>query len=150
MSAEVEGVVTRVVKSQEEGMELLEDLIEVARPQTVFGEPVNAAGYTVIPASEVYVGMGFGYGMGAGSAVERAEGEPMGEGEERTPAGYGGGGGGGGGGASLGRPVAVISIGANGVRVKPVVDPTKIALALFTTVGSMFFMLSRMRRAARG
>jgi hypothetical protein len=34
------------------------------------------------------------------------------------------------------------------VRVDPVVDATKIGLALFTTLGAMFMMLSRMRRAA--
>jgi uncharacterized spore protein YtfJ len=58
-----------------------------------------------------------------------------------------GGGGGGGGGAS-GRPVAVISVSEDGVQVEPVVDATKIALAFFTTLGSMFFMLTKMRKAA--
>ena len=58
-----------------------------------------------------------------------------------------GGGGGGGGGAS-GRPVAVISVGEDGVEVEPVVDATKIALAFFTALGSMFFMLVKMRKAA--
>jgi uncharacterized spore protein YtfJ len=67
--------------------------------------------------------------------------EPELEGE-----GTGLGGGGGGGGASMARPVAVISVGPEGVQVEPVVDPTKIAIAFFTTLGSMFFMLSRMRR----
>jgi hypothetical protein len=44
--------------------------------------------------------------------------------------------------------MAVINIGPSGVRVEPVVDVTKIGLALFTTLGAMFMMLSRMRRAA--
>jgi hypothetical protein len=46
----------------------------------------------------------------------------------------------------MARPVAVISVGPEGVQVESVVDPTKIAIAFFTTLGSMFFMLSRMRR----
>lgn len=145
MSTEVNRVMTTAVKNQEEGMELLEDLIEVARPRSVYAEAITAGEYTIIPASEVYVGMGYGYGLGGGSGPERAGGETPGG--QANPSGFGGGGGGGG--ASMGRPVAVVSIGADGVRVKPVVDPTKIAIALFTTLGSMAFMLSRMRRGAR-
>lgn len=94
--------------------------------------------------------MGFGYGSGGGSGTEPDEGEAVSENEsqdERGAAGFGGGGGGGG--VSGGRPVAVISIGPKGVRVEPVVDVTKIALAFFTTLGSMFFMLAKMRKAAQ-
>ncbi len=69
--------------------------------------------------------------------------EPQDLGED---AGMGGGGGGGGG--AGGRPIAVISISEDGVEVEPVVDATKIALAFFTTLGSMFFMLTKMRKAA--
>ena len=46
--------------------------------------------------------------------------------------------------------LAVINIGPEGVCVEPVVDATKIALAFFTTLGSMLFMLGKMRRASRG
>ena len=53
------------------------------------------------------------------------------------------------GGVAVGRPVAAISVGPNGVRVEPVVDATKIALAFFTMLGSMLIMLGRMRRAGR-
>ena len=45
--------------------------------------------------------------------------------------------GGGGGGRTLARPVAIIIMDAEGVRVEPVVDPTKIALAALTTAGFM-------------
>lgn len=58
------------------------------------------------------------------------------------------GGGGGGGGAASGRPIAVISVTEEGVEVEPVVDVTKIALAFFTALGSMFFMLMKMKKAA--
>ena len=54
---------------------------------------------------------------------------------------------GGGGGTAVGRPVAVISIDAEGaVSVTPVVDPTKIALAFITVLGSFLLMLGKMRR----
>ncbi len=127
---------------------LVERLTAVARPSTVFGEPVTHGEYTVIPASEVLVALGSGYGLG-GAAVEAAQEEPEGSSQEdqEQPTGFGGGGGGGG--ISGSRPVAVISVGPHGVRVEPVVDTTKIALAIFTTLGSMLLMRKRMRRRAR-
>ena len=45
---------------------------------------------------------------------------------------------------TLGRPVAAITIGPDGVSVEPIVDATKIAIALFTTIGAMALMFSRM------
>jgi uncharacterized spore protein YtfJ len=144
MSNQVDKLVKSAVNSFEEGAELVEKLFDVAKPGVVFSEPITAEGYTVITASEVSVGMGFGYGLGGGAAPAPAEGEA----EEGKPA--GGLGGGGGGGASTGRPVAVITISQDGVQVDEVVDVTKIALALCTTLGSMFLMFSKMRQAARG
>jgi hypothetical protein len=47
----------------------------------------------------------------------------------------------------MARPVAVISVGPDGVDVEPVVDVTKLGLALFTALGAMFLMFGRMRRA---
>jgi len=149
MSEEFNEVMATAVKNQEQAAELVEKLFAVAQPGAVYGEPVTAEGYTVITASEVSVGMGFGYGIGSGSGGARrgqreSEEEPQDEGSE---AGVGGGGGGGGG--SMGRPVAAITISPQGVRIDPIVDVTKIALAFFTTIGSMFFMLSKMRKAGR-
>ena len=129
---------------------MVEKLFVVAKPGAVFSEPVTAEGHTIITASEVSVGMGFVYGMGGGTGPRRAEAKVASEGETQDEEDGGGiGGGGGGGGVSGGRPVAVISIGKEGVRVEPVVDVTKIALAFFTTLGSIFFMLSKMRKAGR-
>ena len=52
-----------------------------------------------------------------------------GEGSEpQDPAMEGAGGGGGGGGGAMARPVAVIVMGPDGVRVKPVLDVTKLAV----------------------
>ncbi|HEY8885068.1 MAG TPA: hypothetical protein VIO35_07130, partial [Chloroflexota bacterium] len=45
----------------------------------------------------------------------------------------GGGGGMGGGGGSMGRPIAVIVIGPDGVEVKPIVDRTKLVIAVVTS-----------------
>ena len=129
------------VEAQGQGIELVEKLFTVAQPGAVFGEPMSVAGRTLITASEVTVGMGVGFGFGGGSATGE-EGEP----DEGEGAGMGGGGGGGGG--ASGRPVAVIEVSEHGVRVEPVVDITKIALAFFTAFGSMAFMLTRMRKAA--
>jgi uncharacterized spore protein YtfJ len=145
MSDAFDRLVATTVEGQEQATELMEQLLSVAQPGTVFSEPVTAGEYTVITAAEVKVGMGFGYGTGGGAGRGPQEEEAEEEGE-----GVGYGGGGGGGGVSGGRPVATITIGPGGVRVEPVVDPTKIALAFFTTIGSMFMMLTRMRRAAKG
>ena len=129
----------------------MEKLFEVAKPGAVFGEPVTAKDHTVITASEVTVGMGFGFGSGGGVGPQPAKDKAASEGElqeEREDVGGIGGGGGGGGGAS-GRPIAVITIGKDGVRVEPVVDATKIALAFFTMLGSIFLMASKIRQAAK-
>jgi len=149
MSDEFDKVVATAEKSQARAAEVVEKLFDVARPGSVYAEPVSIGEHTLITASEVSVGMGFGFGIGGGQGQcgpSRKMGEDEGEAEVEGE-GNGMGGGGGGGGASLARPVAVISVGPEGVNVEPVVDATKIAIALFTTLGSMFFMLSRMRRA---
>jgi uncharacterized spore protein YtfJ len=150
MSDEFNKFVATAVENQEQAAEVVERLFAVARPGAVYGEPVTVGEHTVITASEVKVGMGFGYGSGGGVGLKPAEGEAASEDEAQDEGdGVGFGTGGGGGGVSGGRPVAVINIGPGGVRVEPVVDVTKIALAFFTTFGSMFFMLSKMRKASK-
>jgi len=140
-------IVATAVKGQDQAAEVMDKLFSVARSGGVFGEPVVTEGRTVITASEVKVGAGFGYGVGGGSGPWTEGEEPAGEDEGRGEAdGVGFGGGGAGGGVSGGRPVAVISIESGGVEVQPVVDVTKIALALFTTLGSMLIVLGKMRR----
>jgi uncharacterized spore protein YtfJ len=152
MSDESNEVVVTAVKNQEQAAELMEKLLAVAQPDAVYGEPVTVGEHTLITASEVSASMGFGYGIGGGTGPESAEGEAVSEDEPQSekgePRGFGGGGGGGG--VSMGRPVAVISIGPEGVQVEPVVDATKIALAVFTTAGSALIMLGKMLKASRG
>lgn len=153
MSERFEEMLSESAKSQEQSMKLLEKLFAVAQPDTVFGKPISAEGQTIITASEVRVGLGLGFGSGLGMGSKPADEETpveSDEAEQGLESGVGVGTGGGGGGASSGRPIAVISVDEEGVKVEPVVDVTKIGLAFFTTLGSMFFMLSRMRRASRG
>jgi uncharacterized spore protein YtfJ len=150
MGKEFDEIVVTTVKSQEQAAELVEKLFAVAQPGAVFSGPVTVGEHTLITASEVNVGMGFGYGVGSRAGFKPVEDETAGEESQDESGGDGFGSGGGGGGVSGGRPVAVINIGPEGVRVEPVVDATKIALAFFTTLGSMLFMLSKMRRAGRG
>jgi uncharacterized spore protein YtfJ len=144
VSEEFDKLANAAMEGQDQGFKLVEKLFTVAQPGAVFSEPVSVAGRTIITASEVNVGMGVGFGFGGGSASP--EDEKTEEGEVEMDSGMGGGGGGGGG--ASGRPVAVIDVSENGVQIEPVVDATKIALAFFTALGSMFFMLTKMRKAA--
>jgi uncharacterized spore protein YtfJ len=145
VSEQFDKLASAAMEGQEQGFALVEKLFTVAQPGAVFGEPVSAAGRTIITASEVSVGMGVGFGFGGGSAPGQGEGtEEEAEGGEGTGMGSGGGGGGG----AMGRPVAVIQVSEDGIQIEPVVDATKIGLAFFTALGSMFFMLTKMRKAA--
>jgi uncharacterized spore protein YtfJ len=142
-------VMITAVRTPAEGMALLEKLTLVAQPEVVYSRPIQEGAYTVITASEVTMGFGFGFGGGGGWSPALTEAE---EGKERSSVGEnsGGGGGGGGGGSSMARPVAIVAVGPDGVKVEPVVDVTKLGLALVTAVGGIFLMFSRMRRYSRG
>ena len=83
---------------------------------TVFGEPEVIGDRLVITAATLERAGGFGFGAGGGHT---------------------GGGGGGGGGVAEGRPVAVIEIGPNGVSVKPVLDFTRIGIAVIAAIISL-------------
>ena len=138
--------------------ETLELFLETANVDRVYGEPIAYGETILIPAAEVLTGLGFGLGYGSGTAQgeEKPDGSGAGGGAgggagsgAGSGTGSGSGGGGGGGGRTLSRPVAVIIASPDGVRVQPIVDPTKIALAALTAVGFMAGMMLRMRRAAR-
>jgi len=144
-----------ITTSHEQNLNLIQKLFETARPTAVFSEPLHAGDYTVITAAEVMAGGGVGYGGGGGTgpAVEEVEVtdetpvEAIAEDDAEPGEGYGVGGGGGG--YSFARPVAAITIGPDGVTVEPIVDATKVAIALFTTIGAMALMFARMNRLAR-
>jgi uncharacterized spore protein YtfJ len=79
----------------------------VARAATVFAEPVEREGVTVVPVAKLR--WGFGGGMGA----RRREGAE----------------GGGGGGGVIASPVGFIELRDGQARFRPVVDPAGIAVA---------------------
>jgi uncharacterized spore protein YtfJ len=115
----------------------LDKFLDAANVYAVYGEPVYQGETAIIPTAEVLSAMGFGVGSGYG------------RGSEENESGQGGGGGGGGGGRILSRPVAVVIASPEGVRVEPVVDVTKIALAALTAAGFMVGMLVRMTSSRR-
>ncbi len=80
----------------------------------VFSAPTTVGDTVVFTAAAVQRMGGFCFGAGGGA--------------DDDDAGTCGGGGGGGGGNSEGRPVAVITVGPNGVEVKPVLDLTRIGV----------------------
>ena len=139
MNEEFNKLIIESVPNQEKANEVIGRLFDVAQPSSVFSQPVTNGPYTVITASEVTVGMGAGYGGGGGVGPNDEQGETTGSGF---------GGGGGGGGTALARPVAAIIIEPDGVRVEPIMDPTKIAVAFFTTFISIVMTLSKLRKSS--
>jgi uncharacterized spore protein YtfJ len=143
----LEEAVVLIDKACQQAATMLDKVFAAAQPGAVYGQPVGAERYTVITAAEVTSGGGFGMGMGLGppstpgrKAAPMAAAQP---GDRQT----GGAGGLGGGGGAMGRPVAIIVIGPDGVRVKPVVDLTKVALAGLTAWATMLGLLRARRRA---
>ena len=113
----------------------LSKLVLTANADAVFGEPVVNGDTTVIPCSEVVIGVGMGSGGG-----------PLDENGNQTGSGSGGGGG------ARSRPVAAIIITQDGVRVEPILDLTKIVLASLTTGAFILLWIGRlslMRRSRR-
>lgn len=98
-------------------MEVIENLFDKAvaeiermlNSKTVVGEPIKVEGNTLIPL--INVGFGFGVGGGKGNEPNKGSGE--------------GGGTGGGGGV---KPVALVIINADGVRVEPIKSGTATVL----------------------
>ncbi len=92
-------------------MEVVENLIratlgeieKVLSTRTVVGEPITVEGATLIPLISVGFGFGAGGGEGKGEAKQRGEGS----------------GGGSGGGAWV-RPIAMVIVDKEGVRIEPI------------------------------
>jgi len=138
------GVTSSVDRAHEQGSRILERLFSAAQPGAVYSPPVVSGQYTVITASEVSVGGGVGLGKGFGPNSAPAGDTAPGPGVQLV-----GGGGMGGGGGSIGRPVATIVIGPDGVKVVPIVDVTKVALAGITAWGAMLVAIRKMRRGGK-
>jgi len=103
----------------------LESFLSTASSEAVYHEPIKHGNTLIIPAAEVVSFLGFGVGGDESSEKETESG------------------GGGGGGSVYSRPVAVIISAPEGVRIEPVFDLTKIALAGMTTGLLMFGMIGR-------
>ena len=99
----------------------------------VFGKPEKIGDRVIITAAAVERAGGFGFGSGRGTDDEGQ---------------VGSGGGAGGGAKSEGRPVAVIEVGPDGVRVRPVLDFTRIGLTAIAAVLTAL-RLGRGRRAGK-
>ena len=80
----------------------LGEIEKILSTKGVVGDPITFGGHTIIPLSSY--GFGFGAGAGGGKEVDKAD---------RSGQGSGSGGGGG------IKPVAVVVIGPEGVRVEP-------------------------------
>lgn len=124
-----------------QAIELIQDtmgnFLAAASVETVYAEPIEKEGTLIVPASEIVSVLGFGVGSGYGGAPEGDE---------------GGGSGGGGGERVFSRPVAVVVASNEGVRIEPVIDLTKVALAALTAsafMGGMFLRLFSPRKALK-
>jgi uncharacterized spore protein YtfJ len=109
----------------------LEYFLSTASVEAVYNEPIKHGNTLLIPAAEVVSIMGFGVGGGETGELGADSG------------------GGGGGGSVYSRPVAVIISSPEGVRVDPVFDLTKVALAGMTTGLLMFGMVARLWSLSR-
>ena len=139
---------TAVTAGQERALPMFEKIFAAAQSGAVFGPPVSVNGYTVITACEVAVGGGFGSGLGFGPTPPSGDAAAQAD-TAKAQLNLGGGGGTGGGGGAQGRPVAVIVIGPDGVKIKPVFDVSKIALAGITAWGAMSLLAGKMLRGVQ-
>jgi uncharacterized spore protein YtfJ len=119
------------------GPDVVDRLIEQLRSSgvdAVFGETRHIGRHTLIPVASITYGLGFGFGRGRGRdrPAEPSEGSGEGEGE-------------GGGGMVRVRPLAVVVIDGDTVRVRPVVDVNRLVFAAVVLFG-LSAVLRAMRR----
>ena len=106
---------------------LIQSVLGSSTAEDVYGPVTTVGDRVIIPVAAIERAGGFGFGGGGGSDDAEKE---------------GGGAGAGGGGASHARPVAVIEIDGSGVRVRPILDYTRITLAAIAGL----LVLRRIRR----
>lgn len=99
-----------------------------ASAATVFSAPADVGDSVVITAAAWERAGGFGFGGGKGTDQDSGEGE---------------GSGGGGGGTAQVRPVAVITVGPDGIDVRPVIDFTKIGVTMLLAGVGVWRILRR-------
>ena len=136
---------------------------ERATVKTVFGEPYQLDGRTIVPVAKVTYGFGFGGGRANGKAHAEDEGAATqrreagrraasattdaADGTDATP-GFGVGGGGGGG-VSV-RPVAVLEMTGAETKIRPIVDVTRLVIAgMLLAAWNVFWITYTIRRRSR-
>ena len=127
-------------------------LVDNIGVKSVFGEPVEEDGVTIIPVAQVEYGFGYGGGYGANANGEESEEEVAVEGEdgleidmeEESAPGEGGGGGGGGGGRAT--PRGFIRITPEGVNYESISDNDRVPLAgILMVAWSVFWIGATIR-----
>ena len=107
------------------------ELQEKANVNAIFGDPVIFEERIVIPVAKVAYGFGMGVGYGTTDETE-SDTEDLGESD-----------GGAGGGAVDARPFAIIEVTPERIRVEPIVDEQKLAMAGSLLAGWGIFCLAR-------
>lgn len=127
----------------------IECMLEKMSVDTVFGPPVKEGDVTLIPVAEYAAGFGFGYGFCPSGEKCCLPADQIGEVSAPPVEGKEGRSGGGSGGGGMGRvvPRGFIKITAQGVSYEPILNPTRIAIALFTMIGWSAFWLTIAIRA---
>ncbi len=97
----------------------VEEMDKLLSAKTVIGEPITIDGNTVVPL--LSIGFGFGAGGGTGKGKNGHDGEGS------------GGGTGGGGGV---KPIAVLVINKDGVKVEPIAGPPSALEKLGSAIGA--------------
>ncbi len=108
----------------------LAEIEKILNSKTVMGEPITIEDSTIIPLTKV--GFGFGIGSGSGKAKEKEEGA--------------GGGIGGGGGV---RPVAMIIVNKDGVKIEPVTNKTSVLEKLGETIPQIIDKVGQKKAEAK-
>jgi uncharacterized spore protein YtfJ len=118
-------------------LQTITTLQETPAVKHVFGEPTVVGERTIITIAEVSYGFGFGYG--GGPEHTDASGTPVKKG-----------GGGGGGSRTRARPVAVLEVTPDGMRVEPIVDVPRISLAgMALGAWTVFWVAATLRKFAK-
>jgi len=104
--------------------------------RAVFGEVIEVNGRKLIPVA----GVVYGFGMGGGQGPSRQEKD-----KEKGEPPLGGGGGGG----MRVEPIAVIEVTNNTLKIQPIVNVTRVAIAgLLVSAWSVFWITRAMRNRA--
>ena len=112
----------------ENAADKIAEIAQAGRSESIFGEPHEVDGATIIPIARVSVAFGFGGGGGEGTAP--GEDGPKGKGE-----------GSGGGGKMTISPVAVIRVKGGETTIEPVIDRNQVIKYIAIAGGILAFWI---------